>query len=70
MALRTVGKEDARVESTMTTMIKMVMIVIINVVTTLKTVSKEYARVESDRLWMAPGHQRRAGRRAHSAVEW
>ena len=29
MALRTVGKEDARVESTMTTMINMVMIVII-----------------------------------------
>ena len=39
-------------------------------INTLKTVSKEYARVESDRLWMAPGHQRRAGRRAHSAVEW
>ena len=58
------------VESTMTTMIKMVMLVIIIVVTTLKTVSKEDARVEPDRLWVAPGHQRRSGGRAHSTVEW
>ena len=32
VTLRTVGKEDARVESTMTTMIKMVMIVIIIII--------------------------------------